>query len=308
MHASGATPLVRLLLRETADSVVLATDERPGCYYAVSLRLLRRFPDSLLMAMFPRGIPPAAILDLAELDADTPDRRSSQMRLHPHASTSTLKRFVALSSAWQTRFGDLDLVDGPAGPAQDPSAPAAAAAASLDPLDPQSVLAPETPLADTDGLGMSNESIIAHLESVHHQQQLADRSADEPDPLALELAAQSFSSDPTSQYSESVDDTIWRSIDELLEFLDLESLFMLADRPVPRVGTALLESKALRVFHDFEVVMFFADYFATPAHLAAAFVEDAVATSPVLAAAAAGSSASLAGRGLTAHVAQATAW
>ncbi|KAH6589829.1 hypothetical protein BASA50_009799 [Batrachochytrium salamandrivorans] len=43
--------------------------QTPSVVYAVSLRLLRRFPESVLMRMFPEGIPPSAVLSLAELDA-----------------------------------------------------------------------------------------------------------------------------------------------------------------------------------------------------------------------------------------------
>ncbi|KAH6563695.1 hypothetical protein BASA62_008375 [Batrachochytrium salamandrivorans] len=44
-------------------------NQTPSAVYAVSLRLLRRFPESVLMRMFPEGIPPSAVLSLAELDA-----------------------------------------------------------------------------------------------------------------------------------------------------------------------------------------------------------------------------------------------
>ncbi|KAH6562787.1 hypothetical protein BASA61_001992 [Batrachochytrium salamandrivorans] len=44
-------------------------NQTPFVVYAVSLRLLRRFPESVLMRMFPEGIPPSAVLSLAELDA-----------------------------------------------------------------------------------------------------------------------------------------------------------------------------------------------------------------------------------------------
>ncbi|KAI8918826.1 hypothetical protein BC831DRAFT_121040 [Entophlyctis helioformis] len=44
-------------------------------YYLLSIRLLRRYPDSVLAAAFPLGIPPDAVLTLGELDAVLPALR-----------------------------------------------------------------------------------------------------------------------------------------------------------------------------------------------------------------------------------------